>query len=38
MADGQILEQAPPAEFFGQPKNEKLRQFLGQVLSSHQAH
>jgi polar amino acid transport system ATP-binding protein len=38
MADGKILEQAPPAEFFGQPKHEKLRQFLGQVLSSHQAH
>ena len=38
MADGRILEQAPPARFFGEPKHEKLRQFLGQVLSSHQAH
>jgi polar amino acid transport system ATP-binding protein len=38
MADGRILEQAPPAEFFGQPKHEKLQQFLGQILSSHPAH
>ena len=38
MADGKILEQAPPAEFFGNPKNEKLKQFLGQILSSNQAH
>ena len=29
MADGKIVEQAPPAEFFGNPKNEKTRQFLG---------
>jgi polar amino acid transport system ATP-binding protein len=34
MADGRILEQAPPGEFFGEPKHEKLRQFLGQILSS----
>ncbi|GGG83871.1 arginine ABC transporter ATP-binding protein [Salipiger pallidus] len=32
MADGQILEQAPPAEFFGAPRNERTRAFLGQVL------
>ncbi len=38
MADGRILEEAPPAEFFGQPKHEKTRQFLGQILSSHTAH
>ena len=38
MADGRIVEQAAPAEFFGNPKNEKTRQFLGQILSSHQAH
>ena len=37
MADGRIVEQAPPAEFFGHPKHEKTRQFLGQILSSHQA-
>ena len=38
MADGRILEEAPPAEFFGQPRHEKTRQFLGQILSSHAAH
>ncbi|MEJ8855357.1 amino acid ABC transporter ATP-binding protein [Variovorax robiniae] len=38
MADGRIVEQGPPQEFFGAPKHEKLRQFLGQILSSHQAH
>ncbi|MEJ8848487.1 amino acid ABC transporter ATP-binding protein [Variovorax rhizosphaerae] len=38
MADGRIVEQGPPQEFFGNPKHEKLRQFLGQILSSHQAH
>ena len=36
MAEGKIVEQAPPAEFFSHPKNEKTRQFLGQILSSHQ--
>jgi polar amino acid transport system ATP-binding protein len=38
MADGKIVEQAPPEEFFGNPKDERTRQFLGQILSSHQAH
>ncbi|MDR6537975.1 amino acid ABC transporter ATP-binding protein [Variovorax soli] len=38
MADGKIVEQAPPGEFFGHSKHEKTRQFLGQILSSHQAH
>jgi polar amino acid transport system ATP-binding protein len=38
MADGKIVEQAPPGEFFGSPKHEKTKQFLGQILSSHQAH
>ncbi len=38
MADGKIVEQAPPAEFFGNPQHEKLRQFLGQILSSNNAH
>jgi len=37
MADGKIVEQAPPEQFFGQPQHEKTRQFLGQILSSHQA-
>ena len=34
MADGRIVEQAPPAEFFSRPQNEKTKQFLGQILSS----
>ena len=34
MADGRIIEQAPPGEFFGNPQHEKTRQFLGQILSS----
>jgi polar amino acid transport system ATP-binding protein len=35
MADGRIVEQAPPERFFTQPQHEKTRQFLGQILSSH---
>ena len=35
MADGRIVEQAPPDEFFGNPRDERTRQFLGQILSSH---
>jgi polar amino acid transport system ATP-binding protein len=38
MADGRIVEQAPPEEFFKQPKDERTRQFLGQILSSAHAH
>ncbi len=38
MAEGKIVEQAPPEEFFGNPKDERTRQFLGQILSSPQAH
>ncbi|RUP24040.1 MAG: amino acid ABC transporter ATP-binding protein [Curvibacter sp.] len=37
MAEGRILEQAPPEQFFGDPQHEKTRQFLGQILPSHQA-
>jgi general L-amino acid transport system ATP-binding protein len=29
---GEIVEQAPPAEFFAKPKSERARQFLDQVL------
>jgi general L-amino acid transport system ATP-binding protein len=32
MADGQIIEQGPPAEFFENPKNERTKTFLGQIL------
>jgi polar amino acid transport system ATP-binding protein len=35
MADGRIVEQAPPQQFFSEPKDPKLRAFLGQILSSH---
>ena len=38
MADGQIVEQAPPQEFFGNPQHEKTRQFLGQILSARTSH
>jgi polar amino acid transport system ATP-binding protein len=38
MADGKIVEEAPPQQFFGSPKHEKTKQFLGQILSSHQQH
>jgi polar amino acid transport system ATP-binding protein len=37
MADGRIVEQGTPQEFFGNPKNEKTRTFLGQILASHTA-
>ena len=30
--EGQILESAPPAEFFGNPKNPRLKEFLSKVL------
>lgn len=30
--DGQILESAPPGEFFGNPQNPRLREFLSKVL------
>jgi polar amino acid transport system ATP-binding protein len=37
MADGQIIEQAPPGQFFSNPQHEQTRNFLGQILNSHQA-
>jgi polar amino acid transport system ATP-binding protein len=36
MADGRIVEQAPPQQFFSHPQHEKTRNFLGQILSSHE--
>ncbi|MFN6996764.1 MAG: amino acid ABC transporter ATP-binding protein [Aquincola tertiaricarbonis] len=36
MAEGRILEQAPPQQFFGQPQHPKTQAFLGQILSSAQ--
>ncbi len=32
MADGGIVEQGPPAEFFENPKNERVKDFLSKVL------
>ncbi len=32
MAEGQIVETAPPAEFFAHPKEERTRQFLSQII------
>ena len=32
MDQGEIIEQAPPAEFFSQPRSPRTRLFLGQIL------
>jgi ABC-type polar amino acid transport system ATPase subunit len=32
MDQGRILEQAPPAEFFANPRHERARDFLAKVL------
>jgi polar amino acid transport system ATP-binding protein len=36
MAEGKIVEQAPPRRILQQPAERATRQFLGQILSSHQ--
>jgi glutamate transport system ATP-binding protein len=33
MADGQLVEQAPPDEFFDHPKSERAKDFLSKVLT-----
>jgi glutamate transport system ATP-binding protein len=33
MADGQLVESAPPAEFFDNPKSERARDFLSKILT-----
>jgi polar amino acid transport system ATP-binding protein len=38
MADGRIVEEAPPERFFTQPQDERTRQFLGQILTAHPVH
>ncbi len=35
MANGEIVEEAPPAEFFSDPKHERTRKFLGEILGRH---
>jgi polar amino acid transport system ATP-binding protein len=35
MAGGAIVEEAPPGEFFRNPKHARTRKFLGEILSSH---
>ena len=32
MDEGLVMEEAPPAEFFGAPKNPRLQEFLSKVL------
>lgn len=38
MADGKIIEQAPPQQFFSNPQHETTRNFLGKILNSQHAH
>ena len=35
MANGSIVEEAPPNDFFRNPKNERTKKFLGEILSQH---
>ena len=35
MAKGEIIEEAPPEEFFRAPKHKRTQQFLGEILSKH---
>jgi ABC-type polar amino acid transport system ATPase subunit len=32
MADGKVIEQASPEEFFSNPSNERVKDFLSRVL------
>jgi glutamate transport system ATP-binding protein len=33
MADGQLVEEAPPAEFFGAPRSDRAKDFLSKILT-----
>ena len=33
MDEGRLVEQAPPAEFFAQPKTDRARDFLSKILT-----
>jgi ABC-type polar amino acid transport system ATPase subunit len=32
MDEGRLVEEAPPAQFFAEPRHERTRQFLGKIL------
>ncbi|NLT25267.1 MAG: amino acid ABC transporter ATP-binding protein, partial [Microbacteriaceae bacterium] len=34
MADGRIVEEAPPQEFFGNPRTDRAKEFLAKILTS----
>ena len=38
MAEGRIVEEAPPQEFFSNPQHETTRNFLGQILNAQHGH
>jgi len=33
MSDGQIIEQAPPEQFFSHPQTDRAKDFLSKILS-----
>jgi glutamate transport system ATP-binding protein len=33
MADGELVEEAGPAEFFSNPRGERLKDFLSKILT-----
>ena len=35
MANGSIVEEGPPDDFFRNPKHERTKKFLGEILSQH---
>lgn len=35
MADGEIVEEGPPLEFFKSPRHQRTRKFLGEILAGH---
>jgi polar amino acid transport system ATP-binding protein len=35
MASGEIIEEAPPEDFFRNPQNQRTRTFLGEILAHH---
>ena len=35
MSEGEIIEEGPPEEFFSDPKHQRTRTFLGEILAHH---